>query len=220
MTKSVRDFIISIILLAYATVMIVFFQENFKQSFPVIYTFIGLYFIYNSLSIYFPNLNEFPGSKKPFKYNYKPSGNDTLDMVQYKKDQKGALAIFLVYFPSITLLCVFIIRYLNPPYLYLFLLFLLVNLGDYICVLIWCPFRKWFLKNKCCTTCRITNWDRLMKFWVLLFIPHIMSYILFFLGLVIFLHWEYMLYRNPLRFYAKTNAQLRCYHCQENTCEK
>lgn len=28
---------------------------------------------------------------------------------------------------------------------------------DLICVLFWCPFRVWFMKNRCCTTCRIFN---------------------------------------------------------------
>ena len=34
---------------------------------------------------------------------------------------------------------------------------------DLICVLIWCPFRL-IMRNKCCTTCRIFNWDHLMMF--------------------------------------------------------
>lgn len=220
MTKSMRDFVLSLILLAYATVMIVFFQEDFRNSFPIVYTFIGLYFLYNSLSIYIRSLNDFPGSRKPFLYNYKSSSKHSLDRAQYKKDNKNALLIFLLYFPGITFLCLLLIEFFEYSYIYLFLLFLLVNVGDYVCVLFWCPFRKFFLKNKCCTTCRITNWDRLMKFWVLLFIPHIMSYLLFTLGLLIFLHWEYVLMKHPERFYASTNEQLRCYHCQTTVCKK
>lgn len=34
--------------------------------------------------------------------------------------------------------------------------------ADLFCVVVWCPFRVWFLKNRCCTTCRIFNWDHLM----------------------------------------------------------
>ena len=37
---------------------------------------------------------------------------------------------------------------------------------DLICVLIWCPFRL-LMKNKCCTTCRIFNWDHLMMFFTI-----------------------------------------------------
>lgn len=220
MTKSVRDFILSLILLGYTLVMIVFFREDFDESFPVVYTFIGLYFVYNSLSIYFPRLNDFPGSRKPFSYYFKESSKETYDANLYRRDRKQALLIILLYFPALTLVGFFIHSLFDQPTIYIFFLFLLINLADYICVLFWCPFRQFFLKNKCCTTCRITNWDRLMKFWILLFIPHPMSYLLFGIGLFVFVHWEYTIYKYPKRFYASTNESLRCYHCDDIQCKK
>ncbi len=35
---------------------------------------------------------------------------------------------------------------------------------DLICVLFWCPFKEWIMKNRCCNTCRIFNWDYFMMF--------------------------------------------------------
>jgi hypothetical protein len=218
MTKSVRDFILSLILVIYTIFMMVFYYDKFIELFPIIYPLAGLYFAYNSLSVYIPSLNEFAGSKKIFKQFYKPSPQEKVFTEQLKHDNMQALLIFILYFTAITVLSWFIISYLS--FIYIFLLFLLLNLADYICVLFWCPFRTIFLKNKCCTTCRITNWDRLMKFWVLIFIPHIVSYILFTIGLIIFIHWEIAFYRHPERFYTSSNEMLRCYHCTQEKCKK
>ena len=38
-------------------------------------------------------------------------------------------------------------------------------LCDLICVLFWCPFRVWLMKNRCCTTCRIFNWDHMISYF-------------------------------------------------------
>ena len=35
---------------------------------------------------------------------------------------------------------------------------------DLVCILFFCPFQTWFMKNKCCGTCRIYNWDYAMMF--------------------------------------------------------
>ena len=45
---------------------------------------------------------------------------------------------------------------------------------DLICVLIWCPFRL-IMKNRCCTTCRIFNWDHLMMFSPLIFVGGLLT---------------------------------------------
>ena len=51
----------------------------------------------------------------------------------------------------------------------LFMISVLFYVCDLICVLIWCPFRL-IMKNRCCTTCRIFNWDHLMMFSPLIFL--------------------------------------------------
>ena len=52
----------------------------------------------------------------------------------------------------------------------LWLVCLFYGVCDMICILFFCPFQSWFLKNKCCCTCRIYNWDYAMMFTPLFFI--------------------------------------------------
>ena len=60
---------------------------------------------------------------------------------------------------------------------------------DLICVLIWCPFRL-IMKNRCCTTCRIFNWDHLMMFSPLIFMGGFFASSLVILSAVAWLVWE------------------------------
>ena len=62
---------------------------------------------------------------------------------------------------------------------------LLVSLAyavcDMICILFFCPFQTWFMKNRCCTTCRIYNWDFAMMFTPLIFVKNIFIFLKLFL---------------------------------------
>ncbi len=89
---------------------------------------------------------------------------------------------------------------------------------DMVCILFFCPFETWFLKNKCCTTCRIYNWDYLMMFTPLIVIPHPAAQILALLALVLLLRWEITYWLHPEWFYEETNASLKCAHCTEKLC--
>lgn len=89
---------------------------------------------------------------------------------------------------------------------------------DLICVLFWCPFRVFFMKNRCCTTCRIFNWDHLMMFVHLLFIPSFFTLSLGFASVVIFLIWEVIFHRHPERFWDRSNRALRCISCTDQLC--
>ena len=91
---------------------------------------------------------------------------------------------------------------------------------DLICVLFWCPFRVIFMKNRCCTTCRIFNWDHLMMFVHLLFVPGFFTRSLGIASVVIFLIWEYIFHRHPERFWDRSNRALRCISCTDQLCGK
>ena len=93
-------------------------------------------------------------------------------------------------------------------------------LCDLICVLFWCPFRVLFMKNRCCTTCRIFNWDHLMMFVHLLFVPGFFTRSLGITSVVIFLIWEYKFHRHPERFWDRSNRALRCISCTDQLCGK
>ncbi len=44
--------------------------------------------------------------------------------------------------------------------------------------------------NKCCTTCRIFNWDHLMMFTPMLFVKGFSSYSLILVAISVFAAWE------------------------------
>lgn len=88
---------------------------------------------------------------------------------------------------------------------------------DLICVLIWCPFRL-ILKNRCCTTCRIFNWDHLMMFSPLVFMGGFYALSLFFLSLLVWLVWELSVMLYPERFWEFSNEALKCSKCTDKLC--
>ena len=79
------------------------------------------------------------------------------------------------------------------------------------------------MKNKCCTTCRIYNWDYIMMFTPLLFLVAkpgpILHYILIALALVILIIWEITYKIHPERFTENTNENLTCKNCKEKLCQ-
>ena len=88
---------------------------------------------------------------------------------------------------------------------------------DLICVLIWCPFRL-IMKNRCCTTCRIFNWDHLMMFSPLIFVHGFFTYTLLIFAFAIWLVWELCVMMYPERFWENTNVALRCSECSDKLC--
>lgn len=89
---------------------------------------------------------------------------------------------------------------------------------DVICVLYWCPFRVLFMKNRCCTTCRIFNWDHMMMFSPVVFIPGVFTWSLCAMALVVFLAWEIAFALHPERFWEGTNTALKCANCTDRLC--
>ncbi len=100
----------------------------------------------------------------------------------------------------------------------LFLISLAYSVCDVICILFFCPFQTWFMKNKCCTTCRIYNWDYAMMFTPLVFIPNVYTWTLLGMALVLLVRWEYVFFRYPERFSEKCNRSLSCAMCKEKLC--
>ena len=88
---------------------------------------------------------------------------------------------------------------------------------DLICVLIWCPFRL-ILKNRCCTTCRIFNWDHLMMFTPMMFLSGFYSRSLLVLSAVVWLIWELCVLLYPERFWEFSNQALQCSECTDKLC--
>ena len=99
----------------------------------------------------------------------------------------------------------------------IFLISVFFYVCDLICVLIWCPFRL-IMKNKCCTTCRIFNWDHLMMFSPFVFVAGVYTTSLFVLSAVIWLIWEVCVFTYPERFWENSNMALRCSECTDKLC--
>lgn len=99
----------------------------------------------------------------------------------------------------------------------LFMISVAFYVCDLVCVLIWCPFRL-ILKNRCCTTCRIFNWDHLMMFTPMIFIEGFYSRSLLVLSFAVWLVWELCVLIYPERFWEFSNAALRCSECTDKLC--
>ena len=98
-----------------------------------------------------------------------------------------------------------------------FLISVFFYVCDLVCVLIWCPFR-WIMKNKCCTTCRIFNWDHLMMFAPLIAVPGFYSWTLVLVAFVVWLVWEICVFLYPERFWENSNMALKCSECTDKLC--
>ena len=99
----------------------------------------------------------------------------------------------------------------------LFMIALFFYVCDLICVLVWCPFRL-MMKTKCCTTCRIFNWDHLMMFSPLIFAGGFYALSLVVMAILAWLVWELSAAIYPERFWEVTNTALRCSECTDKLC--
>ena len=99
----------------------------------------------------------------------------------------------------------------------IFLIAVVFYVCDLICVLIWCPFRL-ILKNKCCTTCRIFNWDHLMMFSPFILTPGVYTTSLLLIAVGVWLVWELCIYLHPERFWEFSNRALQCSECTDKLC--
>lgn len=135
----------------------------------------------------------------------------------YKKQRKwynkGALIVLICWL--LVAIIISILRYLdilsNPLLLIGSCLF---YIGDVVCILFWCPFREVLMKNRCCTQCRIYNWDTMMLILPIVFIPGFYSYSLFLLALINVGIWEITGLVHPERYCPISNANLQCMNCK------
>ena len=99
----------------------------------------------------------------------------------------------------------------------LFLISVFFYVCDLICVLIWCPFRL-MMHTRCCTTCRIFNWDHLMMFSPLIYMGGFFAVSLVALAFGAWLVWELCVLLYPERFWEHSNAALKCSECTDKLC--
>ena len=137
---------------------------------------------------------------------------------QVKYKDIGALKVLIVWvlFNSI-FAALYFMGILGVPEMVLLSLFYYVS--DLICVMFFCPFQKFFMKNRCCVTCRIFAWGIPMMltpmFWIFSFYSTTLSIMAVFATLM----WEIVYHRHPERFLEMSNAALQCVNCKDKMCK-
>jgi hypothetical protein len=131
---------------------------------------------------------------------------------------KKAYRVFLIWIALLTVLGVLYYTHVIDN-AFLFMVTVVFYVCDLICVLIWCPFRL-ILHTRCCTTCRIYNWDHLMMFTPIMFIGSLYSTVLVLLALAVWVLWELCVFLYPERFWEQTNHALKCSECTDKLCSQ
>ncbi len=180
---------------------------------PVIITVTWAVFVLEMILRFFPSKYESPGSQKQFKQNYIKTGRTEITI----PDNNATVLVLIIwivfngFFGALHMAGILddgIMILLCSAY----------SVCDMICILFFCPFQTWFMKNKCCSACRIYNWDYAMMFTPLFFVKKNYFWSLLVLSLALLIRWEITFYRHPERFSEKTNDYLRCQNCTEKLC--
>lgn len=159
------------------------------------------------------------GSLKLFASRFRPSQEKPNMQLLRRHIVSTTKAAYKVFFLWVALICAIGVLYRLGliPKMWMLLISVLFYVCDLICVLIWCPFRL-IMKNKCCTTCRIFNWDHLMMFSPLVFIGGFYAISLVVLAVLAWLIWELCVMLHPERFSEMTNVSLKCSECTDKLC--
>jgi len=194
-------------------------QEKFFSRFSPLHILWAIWIVDMLLQIV-PIKNSIPlGSQKHLKIRFK----EIKEKINYKSlkeyvttTTKSAYKVFVLW--VLLLIVIGVLYYtgiINNKWL--FMISVAFYVCDLICVLIWCPFRL-IMKNKCCTTCRIFNWDHLMMFTPMFFMMSAFSTSLLLIAFAVWIVWEacFMIY--PERFWENTNSSLKCSECTDKLC--
>lgn len=185
------------------------------RNYPALLNLIWVVFALEMVARCFPSRIESMGCQKLFARNYIPRlGYNVKDYRVNWKVTFAMAAAWLALNGAIGLL--YWLEWIDEGIL--LLIALAYSVCDMICILFFCPFQTWFMKNKCCGTCRIYNWDFAMMFTPLVFVKHAYTWSLLGIALVVLLQWEITYRIHPERFYDGTNQSLLCANCKEKLC--
>jgi len=186
------------------------FSDNRGKAFLL---FLWAVFMVEMILRFFPSRLESPGCQKQFAGNYQPTGRT--DVLLH--DNSAAVMVMLIW---ISFNLIIGALYLNQviDQGILLLVCMAYSICDMICILFFCPFQTWFLRNKCCCSCRIYNWDYAMMFTPLFFVGGWFAWSLLAAAVALLFRWEITVWRYPERFSENTNAYLNCANCTERLC--
>ncbi len=183
------------------------------ESSPLIVSVTCAIFVFEMILRFFPSKLESPGCRKQFACNFIKTGKTDIII----QDNNAAVIVLLVWICFNAVFGALYVKGIFDDGIML-LISCAYSVCDMICILFFCPFQTWFMKNKCCVTCRIYNWDYAMIFTPLLFVAKPYTWGLLLLSLALLARWEINFYRHPERFSENTNAYLRCANCSEKLC--
>ena len=162
---------------------------------------------------FFPSKWESMGCQKQFSHNYAPTGDKVTALHSWKSTLAVGIAWILL---NGAIGGLYLAGLIDEDVL--ILISLAYGVCDMICILFFCPFQTWFMKNRCCASCRIYNWDFAMMFTPFLFIFHWYTWSLLLMSLIILARWELTAWYHPERMSEKSNACLSCQNCKEKLC--
>lgn len=179
---------------------------------------IWIIFAAEMTSRFFPLKYESIGSQKLFGNNYVEKGK-WITVKGSTKTRKARQAILIA---SVWIILnagiggLYFTGLIDEGFLLVISLFYAV--ADIVCILFYCPFQSLIMKNRCCVSCRIYNWDFIMMFTPLFLILSWYTLSLAGIALLVFLRWEIAFSTHPERFFEETNQNLACSHCREKLC--
>ncbi len=174
---------------------------------------IGVVYVVEMVLRFFPARLESMGCQKQFACNYKGEPGTKLKP-SFPKSVALVAVIWLAF--NAVFAALYFLGIIDQGVL--LLISLAYGICDIVCILFFCPFQMWFMKNRCCGTCRIYNWDFPMMFTPYIIIPHPYTWTLLALALALLIRWEVTAYRHPERFLEETNPAMSCQNCTEKLC--
>ena len=195
---------------------------NFFGSLDILHALWAIWML-DMIQQIIPIKNKLPlGSMKLFENRFRPIRDKVINYQALREyivtTTKAAYKVFLLWCGLLAVIGgLYFGGILNKPML--FLISVAFYVCDLICVLVWCPFRL-MMKTRCCTTCRIFNWDHLMMFSPLFFMGGFFGLSLALVSFVAWLVWELCIMMYPERFWDKSNLALKCSECTDKLCSQ
>lgn len=177
---------------------------------------VWLLLMLSMLARLFPSKSESLGCQKEFSHRFRPTGAAPSSQ-EIRRADRGAAVVLVVWLGcNAVIFGLHAYGWISPRAMVCLAGF--YGVCDIICILFFCPFQAWMMHNRCCTTCRIYNWDYLMLCTPLLPLGGPLTRLACILAAVLFIRWELTYHFRRERFFESSNQALQCSQCQEHLC--
>lgn len=191
---------------------------------PAVLAVIFVCFMAEMIMRFFPVKEESMGCQKVFSKNYIPFENPHAPKERHLKRRTAFVGTVWILF-NVLISVPYYLHWIDRGIM--LIISLCFSICDVICILFYCPFQSLMLKNKCCVSCRIYNWDFFMMFTPFAFmifggemhwLERCFTVILFVCSVCLLVRWEVTHARHPEYFSERTNRRLMCANCTEKLC--